>query len=242
MSKFKHFERNTDGCDFAVGDIHGHFTRLQAALDSADFDPTVDRLFSVGDLVDRGPESKLSLDWLAKPWFFAVQGNHEALAIQHVQYQNLDYQMYRASGGAWFLRLAPNDQQRFVAHFAQMPIAIEVDTLPGLIGIVHADCPLPTWELLRGTLLGHFPGLEGVKEYCQWSRERLQTSDFSGIPDVRAMVVGHTPLREPARLGNVFHIDTGGWRSDGRGYFTLLNLTTLEAIAPVVPNLDGDGV
>jgi len=82
VSRFKHFERNTQGRDFAVGDIHGHFTRLQAALEAVDFAPEVDRLFSVGDVVDRGPESERVLDWLAQPWFFAVQGNHEACTAQ----------------------------------------------------------------------------------------------------------------------------------------------------------------
>lgn len=241
MSKLKHFERNTQGRDFAVGDIHGHFSRLQAALDGIGFDPTADRLFSVGDLVDRGPESERSLDWLAKPWFFAVQGNHEALAIQHVQHKDLDYRMYRASGGSWFLRLAQREQQKFASHFSNMPIAIEVDTPSGLIGMVHADCPTPTWELLRKTLLEQLPGSEGVEAYCQWSRERLHSGDCRPIPDVRAIVVGHSPLSRPERLGNVLHIDTGGWRFDDSGYFTLVNLATLDMNVPRSRTSGGEG-
>lgn len=77
MNKFKRFEINTTGRDFAVGDVHGHFTKLQAALDAVGFNAATDRLFSVGDLVDRGPESADVDTWLAKPWFFAVQGNHD---------------------------------------------------------------------------------------------------------------------------------------------------------------------
>jgi len=227
VSRFKHFDSNTVGRDFAVGDIHGHFTWLQTALNRVGFDPMVDRLFSVGDLVDRGPECELSLDWLAKPWFFAIQGNHEALAIQHVHRRDVDYQMWTSSGGGWFLKLAPGEQQRFAARFAEMPIAMEIDTPSGLIGMVHADCPVPTWELLRKTLLGRLAGMEHVEVGCQWSRERLRSGNSSGIPDLRALIVGHTPLSQPEVLGNVFHIDTGGWRSDGRGYFTLVNLATL---------------
>ena len=242
MSRFKHFERNTQGRDFVVGDIHGHFTRLQAALEAVDFAPEVDRLFSVGDVVDRGPESERVLDWLAQPWFFAVQGNHEALAIKHVQHNDLDYPMYRASGGAWFLRLAPSEQQKFAVYFKQMPIAIEVETPSGLIGMVHADCPTPTWALLRGTLLGHLPDSGRLEEYCQWSRERLRLRDSSGIPDVRALFVGHSPLSQPELLGNVFHIDTGGWRFDGSGYFTLVNLATLEIISPRPTKPDEEGI
>jgi serine/threonine protein phosphatase 1 len=231
MSRFEHFDVNPHGRDFAVGDIHGHFTRLQSALDEAGFDPAVDRLFSVGDLVDRGPESQASLDWLDKPWFFAIQGNHEALAIQHTQGLPLD-RMYKASGGGWFLALTAQAQEHFATQFARLPIALEVDTPGGLIGLVHADCPLPTWEMLRSTLQGYMPESETLQERCQWSRERLQLRDFSGIPDLRALIVGHTPRPQPEVLGNVLHIDTGGWRSDGRGYFTLVELGSLEMNTP----------
>jgi serine/threonine protein phosphatase 1 len=47
------YARNTRGTDWVVGDIHGHFTRLQAALDAVGFEPENDRLFACGDLVDR---------------------------------------------------------------------------------------------------------------------------------------------------------------------------------------------
>lgn len=237
MRKFAHFDINATGRDFAVGDIHGHFARLQSALDDAGFDPAIDRLFSVGDLVDRGPENLQALDWLAKPWFFAVQGNHEALAILHAQHKPLDYRMYVASGGGWFLELTPEAQLHCAAHFAQMPIALEVETAAGLIGLVHADCPLPSWDMLRATLKGHMPERGRLQESCQWSRERLQLRDYSGIPDLRALIVGHTPLPDPEVLGNVFHIDTGGWRSDGSGYFTLVELATLTMTKPPVAML-----
>ncbi|WP_261986408.1 metallophosphoesterase, partial [Enterococcus faecium] len=65
MTKFvKHFGPNSIGRDFAVGDIHGCFSRLNSALNTIEFDPSKDRLFSVGDLVDRGPECHLILEWL----------------------------------------------------------------------------------------------------------------------------------------------------------------------------------
>ena len=56
QQRFLKVPRNALGRDFAVGDVHGCFTRLQQGLDQLGFDPTRDRLFSVGDLVDRGPE------------------------------------------------------------------------------------------------------------------------------------------------------------------------------------------
>ena len=72
QQRFLKVPRNEQGRDFAVGDVHGCFTRLQDSLGRMGFDASRDRLFSVGDLVDRGPESEAALEWLAQPWFFAV--------------------------------------------------------------------------------------------------------------------------------------------------------------------------
>ena len=70
------------GRDLIVGDVHGCFTKLRASLDAVGFNLERDRLFSVGDLVDRGPESDRALEWLAQPWFHAISGNHEDMAIR----------------------------------------------------------------------------------------------------------------------------------------------------------------
>lgn len=78
-ARVQRFHLNATGRDFAVGDIHGHFGRLDAALAAAKFSPDHDRLFAVGDLVDRGPESADVLAWLERPWFHAICGNHDLM-------------------------------------------------------------------------------------------------------------------------------------------------------------------
>jgi serine/threonine protein phosphatase 1 len=231
VSQFAHFSANARGRDFAVGDIHGHFYRLQEALDQLGFDPAVDRLFSVGDLVDRGPDSTLVLEWLQRPWFFAVQGNHEVLTLQYMDgHPQLNLLNYRQSGGGWFMDSPPALREQYAERFRQLPVALEVETPRGLVGLVHADCPFPSWNTLR-SYLQHTPlksdqtSQEPADEVFQWSRGRLKRRDFSGIKDVRAVVVGHTPLRRARRLGNVFHIDTAGW---SEGFFTFIELRTLD--------------
>ena len=77
------FERNVFGRDFVVGDLHGCFDLLCEQMDRVGFDPKTDRIFSVGDLVDRGTQSKDALNWMAQPWFHAVRGNHEEMAIYY---------------------------------------------------------------------------------------------------------------------------------------------------------------
>ena len=100
----KHFTENKLGKDYVVGDIHGCFEKLERELVELGFDETKDRLFSVGDLVDRGPSSEKVLYWLAKHWLHAVRGNHEQMAIDFID-GNSDRYMYSYNGGQWFLHL-----------------------------------------------------------------------------------------------------------------------------------------
>jgi serine/threonine protein phosphatase 1 len=234
VPRVKRFAANVAGRDFAVGDIHGYFTRLQAALDAAGFNPLLDRLFSVGDLIDRGPECRDVLDWLAKPWFHPVRGNHDDYVV-HFDTCDVDSWIY--NGGSWFAGLSLVDQQAFSAQFAELPIAIDIETAQGLIGIVHADCPLPSWEELRNELQKPESDerLTQVQNRCMWSRRRIDQFETRGVDGLRALVVGHTPLHKPVRLGNVIHIDTAGWKPNS-GYFTLLNLETLETIPATPPH------
>lgn len=235
MTKIVHYPANTSGKDWAVGDIHGHFTLLQQALDAAGFDPAVDRLFSVGDVVDRGPESSQVLEWLDKPWFFAVRGNHETMAIDHTRNRDLDRDTYLANGGEWFVELELDQQRVHAERFAQLPIAIEIDTPSGLVGIVHADCPFQGWGDLRNHLQGGIAPTHRIEQWCQWSRGRFDHGNTDGVAGVRAMVVGHTPTRHATALGNVHFIDTGAWL--GR-FFTLMNLHSLECVPPAKSPLE----
>lgn len=240
MTKFvKRFERNTIGRDFAVGDIHGCFTALDRALLDIGFDGTRDRLFSVGDLVDRGPESPRVLEWLRKPWFHAVQGNHEDMAIRYVDPGKRDREHYLKNGGAWLIDMTREEQIEYAIELAALPYAIEIETLGGLIGIVHADVSDRTWAemVARFAAVESRNKLRAITDDCLWCRDRILSEDQTGIPDVRAVIVGHTPLKHPAVLGNVYHIDTGGWLRDG--YFTFINLATLETIPAAPQKIDG---
>ena len=65
------------GRDLVVGDVHGCFRTLDRALCELRFDTDSDRLFGVGDLVDRGPHSGEALVWLETRFEAVVMGNQE---------------------------------------------------------------------------------------------------------------------------------------------------------------------
>lgn len=215
---------NTSGRDLAVGDIHGHFARLQEVLDAYGFDSARDRLFSVGDMIDRGPDSEAAIQWLDQPWFHAVQGNHEDLAIRHVRTGLVDADNWRRYGGGWFIDLPAERQRELALRYTALPVVIELATAGGPVGLVHADSPVADWSQLAASFERR---RRDARSKTQWSRDRLAQGDASGVAGVRAVVAGHTPVAEPVSLGNVFHIDTAGWREGG--YFTLLDLGSLTA-------------
>ncbi|HSF43315.1 MAG TPA: metallophosphoesterase, partial [Thermoanaerobaculia bacterium] len=64
---------------YAIGDIHGCYETLQRLLDRVQWDPRQDRLWLVGDLVNRGPRSLDVLRWAANldGRMVVTLGNHD---------------------------------------------------------------------------------------------------------------------------------------------------------------------
>jgi serine/threonine protein phosphatase 1 len=193
------FNANRQGRDFAVGDIHGCFTALQQALDHINFNPVRDRLFSVGDLVDRGPESDQVLVWLDRSWFHAICGNHDFMIWRSALGDPYPEVNYLEHGGGWLNELDQEAQQRIGERLAELPLAIEVETPEGLVGLVHADCPYDDWKDMQNQPLS-----ASSIDCCLWSRERYRRKYTIPVRNVRAVIHGHMTVSEMQTLGNVF--------------------------------------
>ncbi|OZI47770.1 metallophosphoesterase [Bordetella genomosp. 5] len=220
-SRVQHFRLNTQGRDFAVGDIHGHFGRLSYALAAIKFSPERDRLFSVGDLVDRGPESRDALSWLEQPWFHAICGNHDLMTWRRAMRNPIPDIDHLAHGGQWLDACDGDAQVRIAASLQNLPLAIEVETPSGIVGLVHADFPYDDWQAIHSATFS-----PEDEDACLWSIDRYRMQYAQPVRNVRALVHGHMTLHKPTQLGNVYYIDTGGWQDGGR--FTLLDLHTLK--------------
>lgn len=95
---------NNTGRDFIVADLHGCLDLLQEQMSRIGFDPAKDRLFSVGDLVDRGPDSMGCLRLLREPWFHAIVGNHEDMLLCYLGKRGSTYHSapdFIRNGGRW---------------------------------------------------------------------------------------------------------------------------------------------
>ena len=65
--------------NYAIGDVQGCFLELSGLLDSINFDPSKDKLWFVGDIVNRGPDSLRTLQFIykIKDSCNLVLGNHD---------------------------------------------------------------------------------------------------------------------------------------------------------------------
>lgn len=200
------FVKNAAGADWIVGDVHGCFHHLRHALEQVGFDTAADRLFAVGDLIDRGPHSAAAIDWLAQPWMRSVLGNHEDLLIQGNEDERY-LVTWMQNGGAWWYDVDPATQQRFRQRLRQLPYTIEVDTDTGPVGIVHADLPAGIdWD----TCIDRLRRNARTQNTVVWSRHHIRSRTDVPVTGerIRHVYCGHTPTRAPVTRGNVTWIDT----------------------------------
>lgn len=231
------------GRDFIIGDVHGCIHLLRDALKQAGFDFKNDRLLSVGDLVDRGEYSKEVLELLAEPWFFAVRGNHEQMAIEYAMLNKngmittLDYEDAIGNGQAWFVALPIEEQLKYADLFDKMPIAMEIQTERGLVGLVHAEV-LPNYDW-RGFIEALELNDPVAWEGALWERDKVKSSDERQVEGVGRLFSGHTPILKPVQLGNQVFIDTGGvFKVLGQSPTEKLCFTLVDSVAATVPNYE----
>ncbi|ELY5828647.1 metallophosphoesterase [Cronobacter turicensis] len=188
---------------YIVGDLHGCLQALVSALRCERFDPRVDALISVGDVIDRGPDSLGCLRLIGKRWFFAVRGNHEAMALEALD--TGDNALWAINGGNWYFGLsdvAKQEAQTQLAKARELPLVIELQSHDRLIVVAHADYPA-----------SHYVWEQTLDEHAVvWSRARINrvsAGEEAYIQGADAFYFGHTPLREPLSSGNLHYIDTG---------------------------------
>ena len=217
------FPANGKGRDLVVGDVHGCFRTLARALDELAFDPARDRLFGVGDLVNRGPHSADALEWLETRFEAVTVGNHEVPVRDWFRSKLLKA---RRRGEGWLRDIPPSDYQRWWDALSALPLAITIETAYGPVGVVHAEAPYPEWtravELLEN---GSDEDIEMVLLGYETKEEQAEARSRP-VKGLRALVHGHWPVTKVAPILDRWNIDTGA------GVGTRQRLSVLEVNAP----------
>lgn len=126
---------------YAVGDLQGCLEPLKCLLDQVKFDPAKDKLWLVGDLVNRGPASLETLRFLysIRDSLVCVLGNHDlhliavAYNAERLKKNDTLREIIEAPDSAQLIEWLR--QQRIVYHDAERDITL-----------VHAGIP-PQWSI-----------------------------------------------------------------------------------------------
>lgn len=206
----EHHPANESGRDFVVGDLHGCVDALRYLLSDIAFDPSRDRLFSVGDLVDRGEHSELALTLLAKPWFYAVLGNHED-TLCSVAEGRLRRQWWYGIGGAWAASVSDERLQVYAEYLRTLPLVRVVGSGKDRFNILHAEFFGSDAELDAGNYSGE------VRQQLLWGRDlavgNVEPARQRGLS---LTYCGHTPVRDIQQIGSQVFIDTGAFGPGGK--------------------------
>ena len=226
---------------YAIGDIQGCFKSLGRLLDHIAFDPHKDRLWLVGDLVNRGPDSLATLRFIKSlgSAAYPVLGNHDLFLLAAAEdivelrpkdtIQDILGADDRSELTEW-LRQQPlhrREGQFFMVHAGLLPqwtieeasrLAREAEKVlsgPNYTTLLH--------ELFHGSTPQWDPALKGMERLVSITRvfTRLRTttragemSSYSGPPDEAP--AGFLPwFRIPNRRSGDATLITGHWAALG---------------------------
>ncbi|MCP4288784.1 MAG: symmetrical bis(5'-nucleosyl)-tetraphosphatase [Gammaproteobacteria bacterium] len=127
---------------YAIGDVQGCYNELQNLLEHIAFDPTRDRLWFAGDLVNRGPDSLSTLRFVKGLGDAAVTvlGNHDLhlLALSQGNFK------HKTSDQTLEPILDANDRDELLTWLRQRPLMHHDEKLD--YTIIHAGLP-PQWGI-----------------------------------------------------------------------------------------------
>jgi bis(5'-nucleosyl)-tetraphosphatase (symmetrical) len=203
---------------YAIGDVQGCCSELEALLDKVAFTPARDKLWLVGDLINRGPRSLDVLRLVKSLGASAVTvlGNHDLHLIAV------------AAGSSKLKRgdtldaiLAAPDRAELIDWLRTRPLAYA----EGEYLMVHAGV-LPQWsaaDVLR--LAAEVSTLLASGSYAGFMREMYGnlpsrwSEDLTGTDRLRAIVNALTRMRFATPQGDMELEEKGGTERAPAGYF-----------------------
>ncbi len=201
----------------ALGDIHGCLTALTTVLDAASL-TNDDRLITLGDYVDRGPDSRGVIDWLIERKstvgnLIALRGNHDMMMLAARECQ----------GVADWLSVGGRET---LASYGE---PIRVENVPAEHWqFLEADCrdyfELDDCFFVHGNVDPQLPLEEQSPLVLHWEKCHDPQPHISG----KTMICGHTAQKSglPLNMGHAICLDT--WVYDPAGWLTCLNVDSGE--------------
>ncbi len=206
---------------YVIGDIHGGAKTFRALLDKINL-RLEDRLYLLGDYVDRGPNSKGVLDIILQLLesghdVLPIRGNHDEMLLHSAIGRDNEYSQYWMEGwGEYALKsfgvsLPADVPFRYITLIESMPY-IRYDNQ---FVFVHAGLDFKTSDPLTNSSI----------ETMLW--ERMGTADITRLGG-RKLVTGHTitalPLIKESITQNHILLDNGAFTNQQPHFGNLIAL------------------
>ncbi len=169
---------------WVVGDVHGHCETLVALFEVLDLEEG-DHVLCIGDLIDRGPDSRGVLELVRDTANVnSIVGNHEKLMHSALSEGGTALKTWEYFGGGQTLTSMSTDRQEALVQASKFD---------------EWTMTLPEEVVLKGFRIVHAGYEPGVPPDEQTKDQRLRSRAIFGatipIDDERQVIVGHTPVQ-----------------------------------------------
>lgn len=193
-----------------IGDVHGCYKTLCALIRQFPKQFAEDICF-VGDMIDRGPDSKKVIQLIKDNGYYAVLGNHEAMAIEfngdpygtQIFYNQKTLNDFGYNGGVATLESYKDYSELLtdIDFFKTLPVLIKFDELRN----DKDEVLVVSHSAIGNHIQKDFKSSETISDII-WNRDVRK-----GIKKVKGCynIFGHTIHKEPLITDKFACIDTG---------------------------------
>lgn len=214
---------------YVMSDLHGEYDKFIEMLKLIDLKST-DKLYILGDVIDRGPKSLEIIDYIRKvDNIKLLMGNHESFCLQVLLKNNYFDIWFNAGGETTYNQLKERDSEyicEFIKFISVLPKYLIIDNYI----LVHAGVEIPEDFDSSVEVLMDLQD----EDMLLWDREFI-TSDktINGY----TVVCGHTPtmmFSDKSKKASITHlngkilIDCGAHFSQNRGRLGCLRLDDMK--------------
>ncbi|MFB2922637.1 MULTISPECIES: metallophosphoesterase family protein [Aerosakkonema] len=202
-----------------IGDVHGHYNGLMTLLEAI-APGEDDRVYFLGDLIDRGPQSFHVVEFVLTNSYPCLLGNHEQLLLDSFangKPQAHILQVWLYSGGNATIASYPESRipSEHIDWLRMLPAYLDLGDLWLVHAGVHPQMPITE---------------QSADQFC-WIRDEFHCIPKPYFPD-KLIITGHTitftlPNIPPGKIAQGqgwLDIDTGAYHRKS-GWLTGLDIT-----------------
>jgi serine/threonine protein phosphatase 1 len=183
---------------YCIGDVHGCYYTLMALVKKL---PKNAEIIFVGDLVDRGKNSKKVIEFIRKNNYHVVLGNHEKMMIEGVEEKNKGHSVFTTDWGYNGYESTINSYNRDFKNNALLSDIEWLKTLP-----LYLEFEDELDEFGRRLVVSHAPCIDHFIDMKSFNDEG---QDFlkQYLEDVNEVIFlwnRHFPLKNQDKYFNVF--------------------------------------